>query len=79
MLEAHTPPYYRDFLERYGMEKDHDLFAWRVFRAQFDLEPYKIPARVRFVADFPRTSTGKPQKFKLRTLALQEAQDDESP
>jgi hypothetical protein len=31
------------------------------------------------VADFPRTSTGKPQKFKLRTLALQEAQDDESP
>jgi GNAT superfamily N-acetyltransferase len=36
MLEAHTPPYYRDFLERYGMEKDEDLFAWRVFRAQFD-------------------------------------------
>lgn len=38
MLEAHTPPYYRDFLERYGMEKDNDLFAWRVFRAQFDGE-----------------------------------------
>jgi GNAT superfamily N-acetyltransferase len=38
MLEAHTPPYYRDFLERYGMEKDNDLFAWRVFRAQFEGE-----------------------------------------
>jgi fatty-acyl-CoA synthase len=43
------------------------------------LEPYKIPARVRFVADYPRTSTGKPQKFKLRTLALQEAKEEESP
>jgi GNAT superfamily N-acetyltransferase len=30
MLEAHTPPYYRDFLECYGMVKDHDLYAWRV-------------------------------------------------
>jgi len=29
MLEAHTPAYYKDFLERYGMEKDHDLYAWR--------------------------------------------------
>jgi fatty-acyl-CoA synthase len=43
------------------------------------LEPYKIPSHVRFVADFPRTSTGKPQKFKLRTLALREEQDSESP
>jgi len=30
MLEAHTPAYYRDFLERYGMQKENDLFAWRV-------------------------------------------------
>jgi GNAT superfamily N-acetyltransferase len=30
MMEAHTPPYYREFLERYGMEKDNDAFAWRV-------------------------------------------------
>ncbi|MGA2977871.1 MAG: hypothetical protein ABSF77_21425 [Spirochaetia bacterium] len=30
MLEAHTPLYYKDFLERYGMQKDHDLYAWRV-------------------------------------------------
>lgn len=38
MLEAHTPPYYKDFLERYGMEKDHDLFAWRAFRSQIGEE-----------------------------------------
>jgi acyl-CoA synthetase (AMP-forming)/AMP-acid ligase II len=36
------------------------------------LEPYKIPGEVRFVADFPRAQTGKPQKFKLRAKALEE-------
>lgn len=41
------------------------------------LEPYKIPSEVRFLTDFPRTDTGKPQKFKLRTLALEEAREEE--
>ena len=36
------------------------------------LEPYEIPQVVRIVDDFPRTSTGKPQKFRLREMALQE-------
>ena len=34
-----------------------------------ELEPYKIPAHVRFLAEFPRSETGKPQKFKLRSIA----------
>jgi GNAT superfamily N-acetyltransferase len=51
MLEAHTPPYYADFLERYGMEKDHDLFAWRVFRAQFDGELKSSMEQVARVAE----------------------------
>jgi GNAT superfamily N-acetyltransferase len=34
MYEAHTPPYYREFLERYGMQKENDLYAWR---ATFEL------------------------------------------
>lgn len=38
------------------------------------LEAYKIPDRVRFVADFPRAASGKPQKFKLREMALRERQ-----
>ena len=42
-----------------------------------ELEPYKVPARVRFVADFPRSQTGKPQKFKLRSLACQATQGGE--
>ncbi len=36
------------------------------------LEPYQIPQTVRIVEDFPRASTGKPQKFRLRELALQQ-------
>jgi fatty-acyl-CoA synthase len=32
------------------------------------LEPFKIPAQVRFVDDLPRTETGKPRKFRLREM-----------
>jgi acyl-CoA synthetase (AMP-forming)/AMP-acid ligase II len=35
-----------------------------------ELEPFKIPSRVVFVDDFPRSETGKPQKFILRDRAL---------
>jgi len=34
------------------------------------LELYKIPQVVRVVNDFPRSSNGKPQKFRLREMAL---------
>jgi fatty-acyl-CoA synthase len=36
------------------------------------LEPYQIPQAVRVVGDFPRSSTGKPQKFRLREMAAKE-------
>lgn len=36
------------------------------------LEPYQIPQVVRVVEDFPRASTGKPQKFRLREMAMGE-------
>jgi fatty-acyl-CoA synthase len=41
------------------------------------MESYKIPDRVRFVPDFPRSASGKPQKFKLRDMALGERQAGE--
>jgi len=43
------------------------------------LEPYKIPGRVQFVTDFPRSETGKPQKFRLREMALHETKGGELP
>ncbi|MDW8069109.1 MAG: class I adenylate-forming enzyme family protein [Anaerolineae bacterium] len=36
------------------------------------LEPYQVPQVVRVVEDFPRASTGKPQKFRLREIAISE-------
>jgi GNAT superfamily N-acetyltransferase len=54
MLEAHNPPYYQDFLERYGMEKENDLFAWRAFRSQIGQELKYIPPQLTRVADVAR-------------------------
>lgn len=39
------------------------------------LEAYKVPALVRFVDDFPRGEMAKPQKFRLREMALQELKE----
>jgi fatty-acyl-CoA synthase len=36
-----------------------------------ELEPYKIPGRVRFVDDLPRSEGGKPMKGELRQAAMQ--------
>ena len=33
------------------------------------LAPYKYPRRIHFVAELPRTATGKVQRFRLRQLA----------
>jgi fatty-acyl-CoA synthase len=36
------------------------------------LELFKIPSQVRFVTELARAETGKSQKFKLRSMAMQE-------
>jgi acyl-CoA synthetase (AMP-forming)/AMP-acid ligase II len=44
-----------------------------------ELEAYKIPSHVEILEDFPRSETGKPQKYILRERAMQlskEASDD---
>jgi GNAT superfamily N-acetyltransferase len=43
LLAAHTPHYYGGFLESYGMERDRDLFAWRVVQEQVSGKPDHIP------------------------------------
>jgi len=43
------------------------------------MDAYKIPDKVRFVTDFPRAASGKPQKFKLYEMALREGQAGEQP
>ena len=58
LMEAHTPPYYLEFLERYGMEKQGDLFAWRAFRSQIGEGLSKIPAELLDVAEMARRFAG---------------------
>ena len=43
-----------------------------------ELEPYKIPNEVRFVTDFPRSETGKPQKHQLHAQILSEMGEEEN-
>ena len=72
MLQAHTPPYYRDFLERYGMEKDHDLYAWRAFCAQIGDELQKIPPELARVAEAARQNAN----VLIRPLRLERWDED---
>lgn len=66
MLEAHSPPYYKDFFERYGFEKDHDLYAWRAFREQIGDELEKIPADLAHVAERARQAA----KVNIRKVRM---------
>lgn len=66
MLEAHTPPYYKDFLERYGMEKDYDLYAWRAFRSQIGEGLQNIPRQLLRVAEAARRASN----VSIRKLRL---------
>ncbi|HIE39532.1 MAG TPA: N-acetyltransferase [Anaerolineales bacterium] len=51
MLESHTPPYYADFLERYGMEKHQDLYAYRASRHQIGENMENLPPELVRVAE----------------------------
>jgi fatty-acyl-CoA synthase len=55
------------------LEEEAEMTAKEVLRyCRAELEAHNIPDQVRFVADFPRAASGKPQKFILRDMALQE-------
>ena len=36
------------------------------------LAKFKVPKYIKFVDDYPKTTTGKVQKFKLQQLALED-------
>jgi GNAT superfamily N-acetyltransferase len=68
MLEGHTPPYYKDFLERYGMQKDHDLYAWRVTFDRVGAELLGAPSDIARVADAAR----KDRALSIRRIRLED-------
>jgi GNAT superfamily N-acetyltransferase len=68
MLEAHTPPYYKDYLERYGMEKYHDLFAWRAHRDLVGKGLKNLPPDIVRVAEMAR----KAARVNIRKLRMED-------
>jgi len=68
MLAAHTPPYYPTFLEQYGMEKDHELFAYRAFRWQIGQELKNLPPELVRVAEMARQRAG----MTIRKLRMED-------
>jgi len=71
MLTAHTPLYYASLLERYGMEVDDDLYAWRAFRSQVGEHLEAVPAEVHRAAEVAES-----HGVVVRTVRL-ERWDDE--
>ena len=65
MLEAHTLHYHKDFQEKYGMEKSHDLYAWRAFREQIGEELKNIPPDLLRVAEVARKAAKAKRLIKL--------------
>ena len=66
MLEGHTPSYYCEFLDRYGMEKYNDLYAWRATRDQIGADLEKVPAAILRVAEIAREQ----ESVQIRTLRM---------
>jgi GNAT superfamily N-acetyltransferase len=68
MLEAYTPLYYKEMLERYGMQTLDDRYAYRVRRAQFGENLEKLPAHLLRVAEAVRRAAN----VKLRRLRMED-------
>jgi GNAT superfamily N-acetyltransferase len=67
MLEAHNPLYYAGLLERYGMEKDSDLYAWRATRKQIGEELGNVPPELARVAEVAK----RVANVTIRTIRME--------
>jgi hypothetical protein len=65
MLAGHTPLYYRELLERYGLSKYYDLYAWRAFRRQIGAELEEVPEGILRAAQ-----TAGERGVKVRRIRL---------
>jgi len=66
MLEAYTPLYYREMLERYGMQPLEDLYGYRAPRSAFGEKLERLPADLVRVAEAVR----KAAKVHIRSLRM---------
>ncbi|RMF32314.1 MAG: N-acetyltransferase [Chloroflexi bacterium] len=72
LLMGHSPPYYADFLTRFGLRKYRDAYAYRVEVAPFGGEISNLPPKILRAAEVARRRYGA----SVRPLRL-EAWEDE--
>jgi GNAT superfamily N-acetyltransferase len=72
LYAAHTPPYYKNFLEKFGMGKDYDLYAYRAFRSQIGENGKNIPPELSRVAEAAQKATNA----TVRTLDMDRWEDE---
>jgi hypothetical protein len=58
VMMTYNPPYYCDFMDRAGMKKAQDLYAWDLLTNIFDLDVQKLPAKFLRVAEQARKRPG---------------------
>ena len=66
VLTGHTPPYYADFIERFGMEKYRDGYAYRGDLAPFKGDIANVPRKILRVAEAIRSK----EKVTIRKLRM---------
>jgi len=66
VLMGHTPPYYADFIERFGMEKYRDAYAYRGDLALLEGDIANIPRKILRIAEAVR----KRAKVTIRKVRM---------
>ncbi|MBC8446309.1 MAG: hypothetical protein H8D78_01030 [Chloroflexi bacterium] len=72
VLAGHTPPYYKDLLDQYGMEKYGDSYAWRAVRSQIGEELQNVPPEILRVGEAAR----KASNVTIRRLRVENWDED---
>ena len=68
VLMGHTPPYYADFIERFGMEKYRDAYAYRGDLAILEGDIANIPRKILRIAEAVR----KRAKVTIRKIRMED-------
>jgi GNAT superfamily N-acetyltransferase len=68
LLCGHSPPYYADLLERYGLVKYRDAYAYWIDLAAFNGDIANLPTKILRVAEAVRRRTG----VQIRAMRMED-------
>lgn len=72
VLTGHTPPYYADLIERFGMEKYRDAYAYRADLVPLEGDMANVPPKILRVAEAIR----RREKVTIRKLWMDDWDDE---